>query len=191
MKSPRSRRIFGGRSNTGLNKPMCLTHVVELNIARTGLQVGGHSQRQSQPCTIHRYSAPKRAPKILPYFHSRHVDTPQARGSRTNSAKRVDRSPVWLAARTCSEVKKEIALELAHVLFINIVGSPKLRLTSSGRYSTTLNQVVRGTDEFRCALQLREKRDYNRPPALVRTRPPVNVPPFNNQPAALGHTRPR
>ncbi|HAF24145.1 MAG TPA: hypothetical protein DEV93_15840 [Chloroflexi bacterium] len=83
----------------------------------------------------------------------------------------MDRSPVWLAARTCSEVKKEIALELAHVLFINIVGSPKLRLTSSGRYSTTLNQVVRGTDEFRCALQLREKRDYNRPPALVRTRP--------------------
>jgi hypothetical protein len=32
-----------------------------------------------------------------------------------------------------AEVKKEIELEIAHVLFIDIVGYSKLRLTSSGR----------------------------------------------------------
>jgi TolB-like protein/class 3 adenylate cyclase len=50
-----------------------------------------------------------------------------------------------------AEVKKEIELELAHVLFIDIVGYSKLLINDQRALLDTLNQVVRGTDEFRKA----------------------------------------
>jgi TolB-like protein/class 3 adenylate cyclase/Tfp pilus assembly protein PilF len=50
-----------------------------------------------------------------------------------------------------AEVKKEIELELAHVLFIDIVGYSKLLISEQRAYLETLNQIVRGTEEFRKA----------------------------------------
>jgi TolB-like protein/class 3 adenylate cyclase/Tfp pilus assembly protein PilF len=50
-----------------------------------------------------------------------------------------------------SEVKKEIALEIAHVLFIDIVGYSKLLMNEQRALLDTLNQIVRGTDEFASA----------------------------------------
>jgi TolB-like protein/class 3 adenylate cyclase/Flp pilus assembly protein TadD len=47
-----------------------------------------------------------------------------------------------------AEVKKEIELELAHVLFIDIVGYSKLLINDQRALLDTLNQVVRSTDEF-------------------------------------------
>jgi len=47
-----------------------------------------------------------------------------------------------------SEVKKEIELEIAHVLFIDIVGYSKLLMNEQRALLDTLNQIVRGTDEF-------------------------------------------
>jgi TolB-like protein/class 3 adenylate cyclase/Tfp pilus assembly protein PilF len=49
------------------------------------------------------------------------------------------------------EIKKEIALEIAHVLFIDIVGYSKLLIDEQRDYLHTLNEVVRETDSFRAA----------------------------------------
>src|SRR5215471_9700036 len=49
------------------------------------------------------------------------------------------------------EVKKEIELELAHVLFIDIVGYSKLLISQQRAFLETLNQIVRGTEQFRKA----------------------------------------
>jgi TolB-like protein/Tfp pilus assembly protein PilF len=49
------------------------------------------------------------------------------------------------------EIKKEIELEIAHVLFIDIVGYSKLLIDQQRDYLHTLNEVVRETDSFRAA----------------------------------------
>ena len=46
------------------------------------------------------------------------------------------------------EVKKDIELELAHVLFIDIVGYSKLLISDQRALLETLNQIVRNTEEF-------------------------------------------
>ncbi len=48
-------------------------------------------------------------------------------------------------------VKKEIQLEIAHVLFIDVVGYSKLLIDEQRDYLHTLNEVVRETDSFRAA----------------------------------------
>jgi TolB-like protein/Tfp pilus assembly protein PilF len=50
-----------------------------------------------------------------------------------------------------TEIKKEIALEIAHVLFIDIVGYSKLLIDEQRDYLHTLNEVVRETESFRAA----------------------------------------
>ena len=49
------------------------------------------------------------------------------------------------------EIKKEIQLEIAHVLFIDIVGYSKLLINEQRALLDILNQIVRGTDQFRSA----------------------------------------
>ena len=50
-----------------------------------------------------------------------------------------------------TEIKKEIQLEIAHVLFIDIVGYSKRLMNEQRMLLETLNQIVRSTDEFRSA----------------------------------------
>ena len=50
-----------------------------------------------------------------------------------------------------AEVKKEIELELAHVLFIDIVGYSKLLISDQRALLETLNQIVRNSEEFQKA----------------------------------------
>lgn len=50
-----------------------------------------------------------------------------------------------------AEVKKEVQLEIAHVLFMDIVGYSKLLINEQRTLLETLNQIVRGTDEFQSA----------------------------------------
>jgi len=50
-----------------------------------------------------------------------------------------------------TEIKKEIALEIAHVLFIDIVGYSKLSINHQNAAVEELNQVVRGSDQYRSA----------------------------------------
>jgi len=50
-----------------------------------------------------------------------------------------------------AEVKKEIGLEIGHVLFIDIVGYSKLLITEQSEQMQKLKQVVRGTEQFRLA----------------------------------------
>ncbi|MBA3762252.1 MAG: hypothetical protein H0X04_02770 [Chthoniobacterales bacterium] len=45
-----------------------------------------------------------------------------------------------------AEVKKEIELEIAHVLFVDIVGYSKLLINGQRRLLDVLNQLVRGTE---------------------------------------------
>src|SRR6266550_9544185 len=50
-----------------------------------------------------------------------------------------------------AEVKKEIELEIAHVLFTDIVGYSKLPIHQQRAVVELLNEIVRGTDEFQAA----------------------------------------
>jgi len=50
-----------------------------------------------------------------------------------------------------TEAKKEIELEVAHVLFIDTVGYSKFLIDDQRKLIDTLKQVVRGTNEFRSA----------------------------------------
>src|SRR4026209_717614 len=50
-----------------------------------------------------------------------------------------------------AEVKKEIRLEIGHVLFIDIVSYSKLLITEQSEQLQTLKQIVRGTEQFRLA----------------------------------------
>jgi TolB-like protein/class 3 adenylate cyclase/Tfp pilus assembly protein PilF len=50
-----------------------------------------------------------------------------------------------------AEVKKEIQLEIAHVLFTDIVGYSTLPINQQRALVERLNEIVRGTDEFQAA----------------------------------------
>src|ERR1700746_623404 len=50
-----------------------------------------------------------------------------------------------------AEIKKEIELETAHVLFIDIVGYSKLSMSGQHAAIEELNQIVRGTEQFQKA----------------------------------------
>jgi TolB-like protein/class 3 adenylate cyclase/Tfp pilus assembly protein PilF len=50
-----------------------------------------------------------------------------------------------------AEIKKEIELEIAHVLFTDIVGYSKLPIHQQRAVVECLNEIVRGTDEFQAA----------------------------------------
>src|SRR5262245_27901279 len=50
-----------------------------------------------------------------------------------------------------AEVKKEIELEIAHVLFTDIVGYSKLPIHQQRAVVERLNEIVRGTDELQAA----------------------------------------
>src|ERR1700736_5197337 len=50
-----------------------------------------------------------------------------------------------------TEVKKEIQLEIAHVLFIDIVGYSKLSINEQRAAIDELNEVVRGSEQFQKA----------------------------------------
>jgi TolB-like protein/Tfp pilus assembly protein PilF len=50
-----------------------------------------------------------------------------------------------------AEAKKEIQLEIGHVLFIDIVSYSKLLITEQSEQLQTLKQIVRGTEQFRLA----------------------------------------
>src|SRR5437588_1452821 len=50
-----------------------------------------------------------------------------------------------------AEVKKEIELEIAHVLFTDIVGYSKLPINKQRALVERLNEIVRGADEFQAA----------------------------------------
>src|SRR6266704_1050965 len=50
-----------------------------------------------------------------------------------------------------AEIKKEIALEIAHVLFIDIVGYSKLSINEQRTAVDELTQIVRATGQFQQA----------------------------------------
>jgi class 3 adenylate cyclase len=50
-----------------------------------------------------------------------------------------------------AEIKKAIELEIAHVLFTDIVGYSKLPINQQRTSVERLNEVVRGTDEYKAA----------------------------------------
>src|SRR6266705_429904 len=50
-----------------------------------------------------------------------------------------------------TEIKKELQLEIGHVLFMDVVGYSKLLINEQRALLEALNQIVRGTEEFRRA----------------------------------------
>src|SRR5439155_1793401 len=68
-----------------------------------------------------------------------------ARRSALRKNCRFARAEVNMAA----EVKKEIQLEIAHLLFIDVVGYSKLLVNEQIELMQELNRIVRGTECFR------------------------------------------
>ncbi|PYM03137.1 MAG: hypothetical protein DMF19_00615, partial [Verrucomicrobia bacterium] len=50
-----------------------------------------------------------------------------------------------------TEIKKEIQLEIAHVLFIDIVGYSKLSINEQHAAVEELSQIVRASEQLQCA----------------------------------------
>ncbi len=50
-----------------------------------------------------------------------------------------------------AEVKKEIQLEIAHVLFIDVVGYSKLSINEQNAAVDELTKIVRATEQFQKA----------------------------------------
>src|SRR6266699_886810 len=50
-----------------------------------------------------------------------------------------------------AEIKKEIQLEIGHVLFIDIVGYSKLFINEQSEQIQRLKEIVRGTEQVRLA----------------------------------------
>ncbi len=50
-----------------------------------------------------------------------------------------------------AETKKEIGLEIGHVLFIDIVGYSNLLINEQSEQMQKLREIVRGTEQFRLA----------------------------------------
>ena len=50
-----------------------------------------------------------------------------------------------------TEISKQIALEIAHVLFLDIVGYSKLSINEQRDAVDELNEVVRASDQFQKA----------------------------------------
>ena len=50
-----------------------------------------------------------------------------------------------------TEIKKEIELEIAHVLFIDIVGYSKLLIDEQRERLQALNEIARNTTQFRAS----------------------------------------
>src|SRR5438034_10832803 len=67
------------------------------------------------------------------------------RRSAVRKNRRLARAEVNMAA----EVKKEIQLEIAHLLFIDVVGYSKLLVNEQIELMQELNRIVRGTECFR------------------------------------------
>jgi TolB-like protein/tetratricopeptide (TPR) repeat protein/class 3 adenylate cyclase len=63
----------------------------------------------------------------------------------------VGRFPVKSHHRLMPEPSPDLRLEIAHVLFIDIVGYSRLLINEQREYLEELNQVVRGTEAFRDA----------------------------------------
>jgi hypothetical protein len=62
-----------------------------------------------------------------------------------------DTSAAGRSPSMSTEIKKEIALEIAHVLFIDIVGYSKLSINDQNAAVEELNQVVRASDQLQRA----------------------------------------
>ena len=60
-------------------------------------------------------------------------------------------APAYNAFQVATEVKKEIELEIAHVLFIDIVAYSKLSLNEQHARIEELNEIVRSSEQFRKA----------------------------------------
>src|SRR5947208_15252246 len=58
--------------------------------------------------------------------------------------------PCWTTEMP-AEVKQEIALEIAHVFFIDIVAYSKMAMDDQRAAIEKLNQIVQSTDEYRKA----------------------------------------
>jgi hypothetical protein len=61
-----------------------------------------------------------------------------------------------------AEIKKEIELEIAHVLFIDIVGYSKLSINEQNAVVNELTNIVRATEQF-------QKADDSQRPLKVAT----------------------
>jgi hypothetical protein len=60
-----------------------------------------------------------------------------------------------------AEIKKEIQLEIAHVLFIDIVGYSKLSINEQHAAVEELNRIVRASEQFQRAEAASGRGDNN------------------------------
>src|SRR5438128_6647425 len=111
------------------------------------------SEKKNSPSTsyngLHKF--PPAPPTVICDYGLTGIRCAAIRASKRSSPRSRRKTRSSKKTAMASEVKKEIQLEIAHVLFIDIVGYSKLSINEQGALVDTLNQIVRGTEEFRSA----------------------------------------
>ena len=109
------------------------------------------SAQKSNALTLEELKAARVPLSLRSLLQSMLAFDPAARPGIQDLAAQLRRCSALADIEIAAEVKKEIQLEIAHVLFIDIVGYSKLSINEEQAAVDELTQIVRSTDQFQKA----------------------------------------
>jgi TolB-like protein/serine/threonine protein kinase/predicted Zn-dependent protease len=109
------------------------------------------SAQKSNALPVEQLKATRIPPSLRSLLESMLAFEPAARPGIQDLAAQLRRCSALAETETAADVKKEIQLEIAHVLFIDIVGYSKLSINEQHAAVDELTQIVRSTEQFQKA----------------------------------------
>ena len=110
-----------------------------------------HVAQKSDALPIEQLKAAHVPPSLKSLLQSMLAFEPAARPGIQDLATQLRRCSALAEIEMASDVKEQIHLEIAHVLFIDIVGYSKLSINEQHAAVDELTQIVRATEQFRKA----------------------------------------
>src|SRR4030095_13315798 len=104
--------------------------------------------QKSEALPVEQLKAARIPPTLRSLLESMLAFEPAARAGIQETAAQWRRCSALTEIETAADVKKEIHLEIAHVLFIDIVGYSKLSINEQHSAVDELTQIVRATEQF-------------------------------------------
>src|SRR5882724_6613975 len=104
--------------------------------------------QKSDVLPVEQLKAARIPPTLRSLFESMLAFEPAARPGIQDLAAELRRCSAPTEIETAADVQKEIQLEIAHVLFIDIVGYSKLSINEQHSAVDELTQIVRATEQF-------------------------------------------
>src|SRR6266487_1714161 len=109
------------------------------------------SAQKSNALPVEQLKAARIPPSVRLLLESMLAFEPAARPGVKDLAAELRRCAALAEIEMAADVKKEIQLEIAHVLFIDIVGYSKLSINEQHAAVDELTQIVRSTEQFQKA----------------------------------------